>query len=520
VSRALLLLVMLGSVAHADGIVKGAIVKVEHEEIYVNIGAKQSVGDGAALRIKRTITLRHPVSRAAIVDWIPIGSATVTQSGTVLSRAVIGQLVERVKVGDIVEALVTSDAPVTPLDSPKPRPDEPPQPPIDPQVAVVLATFAQQAGLPLDARIATWERYLSTNKDSPFAVQIRNDVQQLQALREQMKAPDPTAIDVVEQLEHDAPRLADANAPIPLVFVVGAPEHVASAYLHYRTRDKRTYTRVLLARENDIYLRGAIPAEAVKPPGVDYFVEVSAPSGASGLAFRAPSDPMHVDVRAPAITDRFAEKTNRSSLTLSAEYLDFATLDKRDGDRRDTLYSASVDVGYRLDSVIQRVGVGYGAIGGMGGFTDFTYDPAGSPIPKSAFHYGYADVEAGHLRYGVLGGKLIAGVGRDGFAMGVEGRARVGKWDGTNLTVTGRNIPEVGWYTDVRLGANPAENVLLGISVGAMDQPNKGDAAAKLATELQYIGLEHVTVLVRGSWLGRSSIHGGLGGGAALGFSW
>jgi hypothetical protein len=517
--RAVLALVVLVSAAHADEIIKGSIVKIEHEEIYVNIGAKQGVADGAALRIKRTINLRHPVSRAAIVDWIPIGSATVTQSGTVLTRAVIGQLVERVKVGDVVEALVTSDAPAR-TEIPRPRADEPAAPPVDPQTALVLATFTQQVGLSIDARIATWERYLSTNKDSPFAVAIRNDVQQLQSLREQMKAPDLADLDLVDQLEHDAPKTADAGAPIPLVFVVAAPDRVASAYLHYRARDKRTYTRVLLARENDIYLRGAIPADAVRPPGVDYFVEVSAPNGASGLAFRAPSDPMRVAVRPIALTDRFAEQTNRSTLTFSAEYLDFATLDKRDGDRRDKLYAATVDIGYRIDSPIQRVGVGYGTIGGVGGYRNFTYDPAGSPLPESAYHYGYADIEAGHPKWGTLGGKLIAGVGSNGFAMGVEGRARVGRWDGTNLTVTGRNIPEVGWATDVRLGTQPVASTLLGISVGATDQPNKGDAAAKLATELQYIGLAHVTFLIRGSWQGRSSIHGGFGGGAALGFSW
>jgi UTP--glucose-1-phosphate uridylyltransferase len=92
--RLALILALAATPALADDIVKGSIVKVEHEEIYVNIGAKQGVGDGAALRIKRPINLRHPISRAAIVDWVPVGSATITQSGSGLSRAVIGQLIE------------------------------------------------------------------------------------------------------------------------------------------------------------------------------------------------------------------------------------------------------------------------------------------------------------------------------------------------------------------------------------------------------------------------------------------
>lgn len=517
--RFVLALALAATPALADDIVKGTIVKVEHEEIYVNIGGKQGIADGTALRIKRTISLRHPVSRSPITDWVPIGSATVTQSGSGLSRAVIGQLIDRVKVGDVVEALVTNDAPaLPPVEQPK-RPNEPGAPPVDPQVQVVMAAFAAQSGLSIDARIATWERYLSTNKTSQFAAAIQSDVEQLHALREQMKAPDPGATEIVDQLEHDAPTRADANEAIPLVFVVAVPERVASAYLHYRTRGSRTFTRTLLVRENEIYLRGAIPAAAVKTPGVDYFVEISSPNGASGLAYRTPSDPMQITVKPPAIVDRFEENTNRSTVMLEFEYLDFATFDKRDGDRRDRMYNARVDVGYRLDSMIRRVGVGYGAIGGQGGFRDFTYDPAGSPLPESGYHYGYADVEVGMPKY-TLGGQLIAGVGKDGFGMGVEGRGRIGAWDGTNLMITGRNIPDVGWYTDVRFGTQPFEDVLLGLSVGATDQPNKGHSAAKLATEFQWIGSQHVTVLVRGSWQGRSSIHGGIGGGAALGFTW
>jgi hypothetical protein len=519
IRAALFAFVLAATPALADDIVKGAIVKVEHEEIYVNIGAKQGLADGAALRIKRTINLKHPVSRAAIIDWVPIGTATVTQSGSGLSRAVIGELVDRVKVGDVVEALVGDTTVPVETSKPKPRIDEPPAIPVDPQVAAVLAVFAQQSGLPLDARIAAWERYLSTAKASPFAAAIQQDVAQLQALRDQMKSKDPAAAEIFAQLDHDAPRGAVAGEDIPLVFVLDSPELVASAYLHYRTRGSRTFARVLLVRENEIYLRGAIPAGVVKAPGVDYFVEVSTPNGAAGLAFRTPGDPLAVTVKPPPIVDRFAERRGRTTMTLSAEYLDFRTFDRREGDRTDRMYDARVDVGYRLESLIQRVGVGYGAIGGQGGYRNITFDPAGSPLPESGYNYGYADVELGVPRY-TVGGKLIAGVGKAGFGMGVEGRGRIGAWDGTNLTLSGRKIPEVGYDTHVRLGTRPVDDLLLGISVGATDMPNEGHLAAKLATEFQWIGNEHVTVLVRGSWQGRSSIHGGIGGGAALGVTW
>ena len=76
------------ALAHADDeIVRGAIVKIEAQEIYVNIGVDRGVTGGASVRIKRPVALRHPVTRAPIQDWIPIGSASVTQAGAVMSRA-------------------------------------------------------------------------------------------------------------------------------------------------------------------------------------------------------------------------------------------------------------------------------------------------------------------------------------------------------------------------------------------------------------------------------------------------
>src|SRR5262245_21843194 len=169
--RALILLAVLApAIAHADDeIVRGSIVKIEAQEIYVNIGVDRGVTGGASVRIKRPITLKHPVTRQTIQDWIPIGSASVTQAGAVMSRAVVGELVDELKVGDIAEVLV--DRPDSaPVAAPaRPQPQAPGAPPVDPATAEVLGVFAAQAGQPLDARIASWERYLSTRGTSPYA---------------------------------------------------------------------------------------------------------------------------------------------------------------------------------------------------------------------------------------------------------------------------------------------------------------------------------------------------------------
>jgi hypothetical protein len=61
---------------------------------------------------------------------------------------------------------------------------------------------------------------------------------------------------------------------------------------------------------------------------------------------------------------------------------------------------------------------------------------------------------------------------------------------------------------------------LVGISVGATDQPNKGDVGVKLGSELEVIAIRNMSLILRASWQGRSTMHGGLGGGAGIGVYW
>ena len=525
--RAFVSIAIVCAASHAyadDEIVRGSVVKIEAQEIYVNIGVSRGVEGSAQLRLKRPVSLKHPVTRATVQDWIPIGSATVTQAGAVMSRAVVGDLVSSVKVGDIVEVLVDRpDAPPPEQPQPpSPKPDEPPPTPVDPQTAEVLGVFASQSGQSLDARIATWERYLSMRGNSPYAAAIRRDLDQLRALKEELRPrPANQGSDVTIGVAHNPISKATAGEQVPLVFVLGEPERVASAYLHYRARGARTYRSVLLVREHDIYLRGALPADYVKTPGIDYFLEVSTPDGRTGLPIGTPTAPIAVDVAEPTVLDRFASTPGRSFVKIAADYLSFSSLDTRDGAPLDQMFTANVDFVYRLSSPVESLGVGYGVYAGQGGRSDLM--PVGMP-EKAAFHYGYADMEVGGRTEGVhvsAGGQLIAGVGKEGFGMGLEGRVRIGDRDATNLAIIARTVSQVGFLSDIRFGARPTKNVLLGVSVGATDQPtNSGEVAVKLGTELEVIAIQNVSIILRGSWQGRSTAHGGLGGGGGLGFYW
>jgi hypothetical protein len=302
------------------------------------------------------------------------------------------------------------------------------------------------------------------------------------------------------------------------VFVLARPEQVASAYLHFRSGSRRTYQRTLLAREHEIYLRGTVPAEVVRAPGVEYFVEISTPRGDAGLALGSPETPVRVAVKPPPFTQRFGDQAGRTTVRVAGEHLDFATFDHRRGSRTDRMTIGTIDVSYELGTAVQRVGVGAGAIIGSGGYSDAVWQ-MGTVLPRAGFNYGRADVELGRptLAVGISG---IAGVGKEGLSLGIEGRMRVGALRSTNLQLLAQSLPELGWFADTRLGARPARDFLLGISVGATDQPNNGDVGAKLGTELEWLGIPGAILRVRASWQGRSVAHGGIGGGAAVELTW
>jgi hypothetical protein len=519
VMRILIVLLLLGGgIAYADDeILRGSVVRIEAKEIYVSLGSSHGVVGGAALRIKRPITLRHPITHAAISDWVPIGSASVTEAGYEMSRAIVGELVAEIKVGDIAEVLVDRPEP--------PRPVErgPVAPPVDAATAEVLGELTAQAGQSIDVRIASWERYLSIRPSSRYSAGIRRELDELRTLRDQMRMPGSVhGAERIATVTHSAPSVARAGAPLPLAFVLDRPDRVASAYLHYRPHGAPTYRAVLLIRDHGIYLHGAIPAEVVAAPGVDYFVEVAMPNGTSGLALGAPAWPIAVEVRPPTLLDQIGAMSAGSTVRFTADSSSFGSLDHRAGDRGDHIYTANLDFTYRLRDVIESVGVGAGVYAGTGGFRDGVWT-ATNAAPTTGFHYGYADMEVGGHADGIhvsVGGQLIAGVGKTGFGLGGEGRLRIGERDGTNVVFLGRTIDQVGFLSQIRFGARIATPLGLGISVGATDQPNEGDVGLVLGTELELYAIRNVSILARGSWEGRSVDHSGVGGGGGVAFNW
>lgn len=528
--RLLLLTVALSligsSPALADSIARGHLVKVEDKEIYFDIGSSSKLEVGDRLRIKRSITLKHPVTRAAVSDWLPIGSARVTMVGSTLSMAKLTTpLLAQVKVGDRVEVLVVE--PVKTVARPKPAPPAEPKPRVepkparrvDPDTAKVLAVWRAGAGRTIDARISAWEGYLEANPDSKLAPAVREDVRALRLLRDKLRPPELSLGQMnVTGVDHQAPRRARPNTALPLVFVLEQPDQIAAGWLHYRTRGRDTFVKTRLRAEGDGYLRATIPADAIHAPGLEYFAEIANTRGLAGATAGSANAPTTVQVAGASPLDAFKHPARRSRISLNTSYLDFATFDTRPGKHTDRFFMLEADFAYRLRQRVHAVRAGFGVIQGRGGFADQVYDSTTS-APKAGFNYGYAEAEIRGAHNTALMTRLVAGVGREGFGMGIDLRGRLGKEDGTSLTLGVESIAEIGFLTEMRMRWNALPRFPLALGVGVTDQPSQGDLGVRLTCDLGY-RMGWVTPTVRISYQARNTEHAGLGAGLGLVFDW
>ena len=530
---ALVALALTAAPVAADVVLAGRVVKTDRREVYVNLGEGVGVEAGGRIRFKRPIALRHPVTRAAVNDWLPLGNGTVTAVGNQLARVELEpELLAAVKAGDLAEVYVerAEAAPPPPPPPPKPSPDDRPIPTVDAETAQVLQVWRATTGKPIDERIGAWSGWLASHAASPYAEAVRGDLEVLRATAEAM-SPDlpgrPRALDL--RVEHVAPKRAPAGADVPLAFVLADPAQVVAASLHVRTLGQPVFERVELVREHDVYLRGALPAALVAAPGVEYFVETVGADGSAAAAYASDTAPATIEVDAPAVVDRFTETRQRTRLTIIGSFLDFATFDDRTDsagnalDRRDRFAETQIDVLYRLTGAVEGVRLGFGAYGGRGGFSEAVWTEA-SPAPVIGFQYGFVEAE---LRLPIdrgpplgVAGRFVAGVGREGFGVGVAGRLRLGDPAATNLSVGVSGVQQVGFLSDLLLETWPLPEVAVGMSVAVTDQPGSGDLGVRLASDVGYRLRPWVRPTVRVSWQGRSAAHAGVGGGLGLVFDW
>ena len=499
--------------ARADVVVRGVVVQIEAGEVYFDLGAQPGLAVGTPVRLKRPITLKHPVTGKLVKDELPLAEGTVSAVGDALSMVALAGAAD-VKVGDVIEAKVARMA-ATP---PPPPPKSTPLPQLDPATARVLAVWTATVGKPLEARIAAWERYLAAGAEEPFAARVREDLELLRAQRARLA--DPMTEPAIREpelrgIEHDAPSSTISGEPLALAFAARDPERIAQAWVHVRPRGVATYRRVPLRRDGDGALRGELPADVIEAPGVEYFAEVVTTQGVVGTAVGTPERPISVEVE-PSPYTVFTGRANRSRVSIISTYLDYATFDKRAGDHRDQFFQLETDFTYRLYEVPYAIRSGFGVINGYGGYVD----PRPGQDLAQGFNYGYGELEFRFAREFAFLARVVAGVGDEGLGFGGESRIRLGDEQETNLTFVLSKIEDVGFLSEMRIEWRTFARFPLGFAVGLSDQPNAGDLGVRFTGDLGWRARSWLQPTLRVSYQGRNVDHSGIGVGGGLVFDW
>jgi hypothetical protein len=511
-------------------IVRGVVVQKIENEIYLSLGARDDkVTAASPVRFKRVISLRHPVSKTMVSDWLPIGRGTVLQALAELSVVHVPfALSKKISVGDVAEVLIFVDAaiapPTQPLPTPTPTPTpvEPqakePLPTLSPETLVVLQLWRDISGKSLDERIRALNLFLRAHPTSPFVGAVREDLLILHDYQKSLLGDARSGErDLAVTLDHETPTLTQADTAVPLIFLPDVAGDVAKAWLHYRARGAATYKRKPLRLANGRYLRGEIPSESVKGEAVEFFVDVGTYSGTHGDAIGSARAPKSIKIASSDYASPLPGGAGRSRLSFTTSYLDFATFDKRDGKRTDTLMIVEGDVLYRLRSTLHAIRTGFGVVQGRGGYEDRVYD---DEVPGNTYQYGFAELEFRSSTSTALIARAVIGSGADGFAPGGKARLRIGPEEESNLSAGFSVLPGLGFLTDIRMQWKAIDVLPIGLSVGLTDQPAQGDLGLRLMTDIGWQTLSWFQPTLRVSYQGRSVDHSGVGLGLGAVFDW
>lgn len=512
------------SAARADA-ARGVVLRVEGDDIYVDVGNDQGVTDGDSLRLMHVIMAVHPVSKKKVRDTFFVGTLTVVRAGKTTSVVeASAELLPRVTVGDEIEIVGgEKDAVVDPwIEATKPKrvegDEDPEEDEVDTgakdrakrraehaakqaaaQAEVDAAAGAKEAwgrslGRPPAERIDIWADYLRRYPKSPYAATVRAEIasltQQQRADEERaarseavVEAPsggaglltqlgDASLITFAGPLAFVPPARVYEGASLELAYLIVAPGSVTAGWVHYRRAGEDTFARVELVLDGDSYLRGHIAPGIVHAPAFEYFVEVMAAEGTVPQAVIGSAEaPATIAVDA-TVEEAPPDLKKRSRVSIYFDYVDF---DGGFAAGYDQYVQFEADFMYRFRKPIYAMRVGIATLAGKGGPKDEIDDARlmGRPgctdaagtyhCRRVAFNYIYTELE---FRASDLFAVMVRPMYGGGF--------QTANTDDDAAAELDEFVSAFGFRARIRIGRELETNLVLGVGrIGFSDEPTK-----------------------------------------------
>lgn len=289
---------------------------------------------------------------------------------------------------------------------------------------------------------------------------------------------------------HVPPGEAEAGAPVELSATITAAGE-RSVHLYYRAAGAAAWSQTTFARTTGDRWVASIPAEAVVPPGVEYYL-ASTPVGADGGApadeFASASWPHPIAVRASASERRRQRDLvrvggRRSRAHAAFEWVDFGSRENQAGASvLDRYYRIDLDFAYRLLAYpLEEIRFGYTRLEGHVPNSErrvpSTCTPETEEDPACQVAAGFKVGGWFELGLGVAEGVRFDARGmftanQESFALGARAELRAGIADGNHLAVAVEYMADVGTIGSFRLGWATVPKVPMAMTVEITDLPS------------------------------------------------
>lgn len=305
---------------------------------------------------------------------------------------------------------------------------------------------------------------------------------------------------------------AAAGKPIELDAVVDAAWAEPLLVVRYRGAGKSHWNEAAFRHSSTGGWFATIPADAVAPPGTEYYLAGRGPEG-ERLHFASEVAPHLVRVEPSEAEQLEAIDAIRTSgrtetVSLGFDYHDFGN---RYGNL-DRFTRGELAWSHRLSRTLYAIGFAFGVVEG--------HTPQVDMDQASAHHgarYGASSATVRLHRSVYVDARLILGVSHDGFMRGLAGTVTFGKPWRSNLAFSGEVLDDLGPSVSVRLQWDTVPGMLMGAAIVRTDLPGAliDSSGLLLRYDLTY-QLDHGFALRGAVSYGPRDGAGNFGGGGGL----
>jgi hypothetical protein len=524
---------------------EGVVVAIEKDDVIVDLAGKRGAASGDVLELWRPLKLKHPVTGKMVTDRFRIGALKLTQVRESLALAQPdGKLAREPEVGDIVVLRKAK------LEEPtKPAPGAPAQPPsgalpalheaggaeLDPETKFVSELFDSLKGSDVTRRIIAYEDYVRKNPQGRYAVVLWEEASHLRKLLAYQQSGGKSGAMTSPKLESfKGPDEALSGIPVEIGVELSGP--YGGAVLHARRGGEVAYQSTPMTESGKGYFVVTIPAERVRAPQVQYFIEAISKQGAPVPVVASADEPVSMDVdEIPKPTPPLRNEATASIWTDYANY--------NQGHSNDWVWQTEGFVGMRFGDVgFRALRTGFGVFRGVGGSLE-ELDKQQKGGRLVGLTYGYLEAEVAFSSFASLIGRGVIGLRDDGVAGGAQALVRIGNDKKTNLQLGGEVLGGIGLRGITELDLNVFERVPIMFRTEVTNQPagssanvdsvapqsgvspsqtslQRGEVGARAIFQLGYRLTPALTLAARGSFQGRTIKHVGPGFGGAVTYTW